>query len=128
MPDPNAGVTLAAAEQIRRRYTGTGWPGAPVRTYTDAQAAYVAHLAHESGRTSAYLDGLAELHAGWARSRWRRRYAELVADRLAADDAAAAGINARLGRPAGYRYDGGPVDWETGRPLGVSRRTNRRAA
>lgn len=43
-----------------------------------------------------------------------------TADRRAAELArladAAALVHAGLGRPEGYRYDGGPVDWETGRP------------
>ncbi len=117
MADITAGGILAAVEAL-----------ADAETFTRGQVAYLVHLAFESGRTASYRDGLAELHGAWARSRWRRRYAELVADRVGAYGAAAARMNTRLGRPAGYRYDGGPVDWDTGQPLDVPRQRSRRSA
>lgn len=40
-----------------------------------------------------------------------------LADRAAAAEAAAVRVHAELGRPPGYCYTGGPVDWASGRPL-----------
>lgn len=37
-------------------------------------------------------------------------------ERLEVFEQCARDINQRLGRPADYCYDGGPVDWETGAP------------
>lgn len=105
MADLAAGGNLAAADALRKQ-----------QTFTRAQVAYIAHLAYESGRTAAYRDDLAELHGTWARHRAGRRHAELVAERVAEYSDAAARLNARLGRPLGYRYDGGPVGWETAWP------------
>lgn len=105
---PSAGGILAAADALQ----------GPQQTFTREQVAYLMHLAYDSGRTARHLDDVAELHAGWARhprqanaaqQRYRERMAEMAAQ--------AAQVNAELGRPPGYRYDGGPVDWETGRPL-----------
>lgn len=66
------------------------------------------------------LDGdLHELRAGWAEHREPRlTYEQRVAVRIAEYTEAAEAINARLGRPAGYRYRGGAVDWWTGLPSG----------
>lgn len=47
---------------------------------------------------------------------------ERIAERIALFEACAAELARRMGRPAGYRYDGGPVEWETGQPgrIGVA--------
>lgn len=106
---PSAGGILAAAAALQD----------PARqTYTREQVAYLMHLAYDAGRTARYVSDLAELHAGWARHPIQRVTAEeRYQQRMAEMAAAAAQTNAELGRPPGYRYDGGPVDWETGRPL-----------
>jgi hypothetical protein len=39
-----------------------------------------------------------------------------VAARLARAERGAALVADQLGRPPGYRYDGGSVDWQTGQP------------
>lgn len=105
---PSAGGILAAADALQ----------GPQRTFTRAQVAYLMRLAYDSGRTATYVGDLAELHAGWARHPFQRVTAdERYRERMAEMAAAGAQINAELGRPPGYRYDGGPVDWEAGRPL-----------
>jgi len=104
--DLTAGNTINASRALPRQ-----------RTFTREQVGYLMHLAYESGRTATYREGLAELHSVWEdRAERRRTYEGLVADRIAAYTAAAERINAKLGRPDGYRYDGGPVDWDTGLP------------
>ena len=106
---PSAGGILAAADALQD----------PTRqTFTREQVAYLTRLFYDSGRTARYVGDLAELHAGWARHPLQRPTAEQrYQERMAEMAANAAQINAELGRPPGYRYDGGPVDWETGRPL-----------
>lgn len=105
---PSAGGILAAADALR----------GPQQTFTREQVAYLLHLAYDAGRTARYVADVAELHAGWARHPHQRTTAdERYAERMAQFAACAAQVNAELGRPPGYRYDGGPVDWETGRPL-----------
>lgn len=42
-----------------------------------------------------------------------------VAERVALFEACAAELAQRMGRPPGYRYDGGPVEWETGQPARI---------
>ncbi len=64
---------------------------------------------------------------------WRQAAAVTAANRLQArlDQMAEARdrMNANLGRPPGWDYRGGPVDWETGLPAGSAcawlRRTRR---
>lgn len=46
-----------------------------------------------------------------------------IAGRIADMEKHADELNRRLGRPTGYRYTGGPVDWNTGRPLTSNNRT-----
>ncbi|MEU4772942.1 hypothetical protein [Micromonospora sp. NPDC023644] len=105
---PSAGGILAAADALQ----------GPQQTFNREQVAYLMHLAYESGRTAEYVADVAELHATWARHPQQRTTAEeRYQQRMAEMPACAAQINAELGRPPGYRYDGGPVDWETGRPL-----------
>ncbi|MEH1013061.1 hypothetical protein V6U90_08110 [Micromonospora sp. CPCC 206060] len=103
MTAPTAGGILAATDAMR----------SDQQTYTREQVAYLMHLAYDSGRTARYVGDLAELHAGWARHPIQRPTAEQrYAERMAEMTAAAGQVNAELGRPAGYRYDGGPVQWE----------------
>lgn len=96
---PSAGVTLAAAEALQD----------PTReTFTREQVAYLMRLAYDSGRTATYLDDIARIHCtGLDNAFLRRTYEQRVADELA-------DIEARFGPP---RHHGGPVDWETGRPV-----------
>jgi hypothetical protein len=106
---PSAGGVLTAVDALQD----------PARqTFTREQVAYLLRLAYDSGRTAAYVGDLAELHADWARHPLQQVTAvERYADRMAEFEIAAMKVNAALGRPPGYRYDGGPVDFETGRPL-----------
>lgn len=88
------------------------------RMWTDEQMAWLSGLSYEAGRAAErgrLADAQAELVACW-RTAPRRTYAELIAERSAVMQACAAELAARLGRPVGWRYDGGPVDWDTGTP------------
>lgn len=106
-PTLTAGVTLRAVEALE---TGQ-------QTFTRAQVAYLLALAYDSGRTAAYREDLAEMHSTWEdRDERRRTYLERIAERLESYATAGERINSRLGRPKGYTYRGGPVDWNTGRP------------
>ena len=94
---PTAGGILAAAGALQD----------PTRqTFTRAEVAYLMRLAYDSGRTATYLDDIAELHAGWARHPQHRVSAEQRYEQRLADMG---------GRDVTYR--GGPVDFETGRPV-----------
>jgi hypothetical protein len=105
---PSAGGILAAADALR----------GPQTTFTRGQVAYLMRLAYDSGRTARYVEDIAELHAGWARHPAHRRTADdRYRERMAQMEANAAQVNAELGRPPGYVYRGGPVDWETGQPV-----------
>lgn len=85
-----------------------------VGTYTAAQVLDLVTAAYERGRFDGDLNELAALGATHDEPRltWEAR----VAARVAANVAYYERLNADLGRPAGYRYRGGPVDWETGMP------------
>ncbi|MEU7677923.1 hypothetical protein AB0C42_24285 [Micromonospora taraxaci] len=105
---PSAGDILNAADTLQ----------GPQQTFTREQVAELLQLAYDSGRTARYVADVAELHADWARHPQQRPTAdERYAERMALFAACAAQVNADLGRPPGYEYHGGPVDWETGRPL-----------
>lgn len=58
-----------------------------------------------------------ELHAAWTAAA-RVSHEQRVAQRIAEADQCAARVNTELGRPPGYQYRGGPVDWHTGMPAG----------
>lgn len=107
----------------------TGWPS------PRALAAYEQGRADQHAHDRAHLADLladlaarhADLAAAWQRlgavTRQQRITRDLVAmhalsDRLAAE----------LGRPAGYTYRGGPVDWDTGKPLTTPWRADRMRA
>ncbi|MGN9802041.1 hypothetical protein [Micromonospora sp. L32] len=111
---PSAGGILAAASALQ----------GPQQTFTREQVAYLMHLAYESGRTATYLEDVAELHATWARNPIHRPTAEQrYQERMAEMDALGQARAAAEGRP--YRiHPGGPVDWETGRPLGPGEDVN----
>lgn len=103
----DAGTILAAADALR---SGR-------QTFTGQQVAFLLSLAYDSGRTATYREDVAEMHSVWEdRRAMRRTYEERVAERMAAYAAAAERINVKLGRPPGYVYLGGAVDWETGQP------------
>lgn len=107
---PSAGGILAASAALQD----------PTRdTFTRAEAAYLMHLAYLAGGTARRQGDIAEMTRTWATHPHQRTTAEQrYAERMAQMAASAAQINAELGRPPGYEYHGGPVDWETGRPLG----------
>lgn len=103
-----AGVILAAADALNSGQ----------QAFTRAQAAYLMRIAYDAGRTARYREDLAELHSTWDGSTWRHKTNEqMVAERLSGYAQAGERINIRLGRPAGYTHPGGPVDWNTGRPV-----------
>lgn len=60
--------------------------------------------------------GRAELDATW-KPRGRHGYDQKVAERVALFERCAVQLAKAMGRPPGWRYTGGPVDWETGRPV-----------
>ncbi|MFG2165541.1 hypothetical protein [Micromonospora chersina] len=94
---PTAGGILAAAGALQD----------PTRqTFTRAEVAYLMRLAYDSGRTATYLEDVAELHATWARHPIHRPTAEQRYEQR---------LTEMGGRDVAYR--GGPVDWETGRPV-----------
>lgn len=102
---PSAGGILAAADALR----------GPQQTYTREQVAYLLRLAYDSGRTATYLDDLAQWHCTWAdRPFLRRTYEQRVADETA--DMAARAARQPWNTLRG-QHPGGPVDWETGRPI-----------
>lgn len=102
-------LTLAYA---RPRQIGA----AESRSYTADQVLSLTRAAYERGRFDADVN---ELNAAWAEHQEPRLTREMrVAARLAEMQRHAVRIAAALGRPAGYRYRGGPVDWQTGMPLG----------
>jgi hypothetical protein len=70
-------------------------------------AGYAQALALAAERT-------AELDAVWGAAP-RRTWAERVAERVALFERCAAELAAEMGRPPGWRYDGGPVHWRSGR-------------
>ncbi|WP_422744283.1 hypothetical protein ACN27B_08545 [Micromonospora sp. WMMD754] len=96
---PTAGGILNAAAALQD----------PTRqTFTRAEVAYLMRLAYDSGRTATYLGDLAQQHCTWLdNATARRTYEQRIADELA-------DIEAQYGPP---RYGGGPVDYETGRPM-----------
>lgn len=103
----SAGVTLRAADALRQGQ----------EIYTSAQVAYLIHLAYESGRAAAAGEDLAETVACWAEHPLPRitRTAR-IAQRMAEMEAAARRRAEQEGREY-QEYRGGPVDWETGRPI-----------
>lgn len=46
----------------------------------------------------------------------RKTADQWVVERVADMERHAARLAAQMGRPPGYQYSGGPVDWHTGRP------------
>jgi hypothetical protein len=85
------------------------------QTYTANEVRALLYTAYIHGRHEADIN---ELQAIWAEKREPRLTRERrVAARIAEMEAAAARINAELGRPPGYEYRGGPVVWATGAPL-----------
>lgn len=90
--------------------------GGPVKhTFSADEVRALLYAAYVHGRHQADVN---ELHATWAEKREPRLTREQrVAARLDEMDRAARHRAAREGRP--YRiHPGGPVDWETGRPVG----------
>lgn len=88
------------------------------RTFNREQVAYLMHLAYLSGGTARRQGDINEMTRTWATHPHQRITAEQrYAERMADMSASGAQINDELGRPDGYRYAGGPVDWETGRSL-----------
>lgn len=64
-----------------------------------------------------YLAGLreAERRHAWPTRQGRE---DRIRAELAEGQMIASGVAREMGRPAGYRYRGGAVDWETGLPAG----------
>jgi len=75
-----------------------------------------AYAAGQLAERHRIAEAYAELEAAW-RPVGRKSHAQRVAERVAEMEQHAARMAERLGRPAGYVYRGGPVDWETGRPV-----------
>lgn len=93
------GTTLAATDALQYRRG---------RTWTDEQVAYLIALAYETGRIHGYADDLAETVETWREHVTPARTTR--AQRQAARDAV-------MRNPPPGTYNGGPVDWNTGRPL-----------
>lgn len=96
-----------------------GWcppGGCPARLGEQLQHAVT--LAFEQGRAYERAE-LAEMEATW-KPLARETYEQRVTARIAAMEAAAARLAAELVEKHGripWAYTGGPVDWDTGRPL-----------
>lgn len=82
--------------------------------------------ARREGYAAGRLETLRQVAANWAEfdilgAGWqhqaRKTAEQWIADRIALFEAGREKTNARLGRPPGYEYRGGPVDWETGMPV-----------
>lgn len=101
-----AGVTLKAARAVAEQ-----------EIFTAGQVAYLLHLAYESGRVSAAGEDMAEVVACWLEhANPVQIRTDRVAARIAEMEQSARDRAEREGRI--YRpYRGGPVDWETGRPV-----------
>lgn len=86
-------------------------------TFTRSQVAYLLHLAFESGIRYQGTFAEGEMLAGWtAHHDTPPSRKERIAAELATVDHRARIRAERQGRP--YRiHPGGPVDWETGRPI-----------
>lgn len=102
----------------------TDWP----HTLHDAyQSGRQDQAAHDTSHLADLLADLATAHAdiaqAWARLGHVTR-AQRIARELAAMRALCDQVSAELGRPAGYTYRGGPVDWDTGRPLATPWQAN----
>lgn len=102
-----AGVTLRVVDALH----------GPQQTFTRDQVAYLISLAYQAGRRHAAADDLAEMVGCWQEyAEAPRTREQRVADRMAEMDRLARIRAAREGRP--YRiHPGGPVDWDTGRPV-----------
>jgi hypothetical protein len=90
------GTTLAAVEAMTSR-----------ETFTRAQVAYLVHLAYETGRLHGYAGEMAETVECW------REYVQPRTTRVQRQ----AARDAVMRNPPAGTYTGGPVDWDTGRPL-----------
>jgi hypothetical protein len=95
-------------------------PNLPV--YTERQAAELCDLAYQAGQLyerERIAAGRAELDTAW-HAAGGRVHQQNTARRIAEMEQHAAKLAAKLfadhGRPP-WLYDGGPVDWNTGRPL-----------
>jgi hypothetical protein len=91
----NPGTVLAATDALRWRRGGL---------WTDAEVAYLIHLAYETGRLHGYSEDMAELVGTWQEHAPPPRFTreQRIAERLAETE--------RLYGPP--RYRGGPVAWE----------------
>ncbi|WP_435589787.1 hypothetical protein [Micromonospora aurantiaca (nom. illeg.)] len=87
------------------------------RQFTHGQVALIAAMAYEMGRRHGYAEEIAELHGTWQEYALPRLTREdRVRQRMADMDRAARRRARRDGRP--YRpHPGGPVDWNSGRPV-----------
>lgn len=102
-----AGMTLRALAAIE----------AGQQTFTRAQVAYLINLAYETGRRHTLAENLAETIACWdARRTPAQTRDQRKAARMAEMDAYARARAEREGRPYAPHL-GGPVCWETSRPL-----------
>jgi hypothetical protein len=94
---PNPGMTLIAVNAMQTQ-----------EQFSRAQVAYIVAVAYEIGRRHTLAEDLAETIGTWdAHATPSQVRDKRKAARLAEYE--------RLAGPA--RYHGGPVDWETGRPL-----------
>ncbi|MEU6206384.1 hypothetical protein ABZ814_22700 [Micromonospora musae] len=101
---PSAGGILAAADALQ----------GPQHTFNREQVAFLIRLAYDAGRTAEYVGDLAAMHANFAAKNWGRTHEQWVADQIAEMEAAAARQPWNTWRG---QYPGGPVDFETGRPV-----------
>lgn len=99
------------------RLPGTGWcPPGGCAARRAAELELAVALAFEHGRAYERAE-LAALDGTTWRPLARRTREQQHAERMAEMDQAAELVNAQLGRPPGWTYPGGHVDWETGRPV-----------
>lgn len=98
--------------------------------YQQGRADQHAHdRAHLAGLLADLAARHADIHTAWQRL-GRVTRTQRITNELAAMTAHSQRLAAELGRPAGYTYRGGPVDWDSGKPLTTPWQANpgRRAA
>jgi hypothetical protein len=101
-PTYTAGNVLSAVQAL----------DAGQESFTRAQVAHIAAMAYDAGRSSTFLEDLAETVTVWEdRAEQRLTYEQRVAARIAEMERNAAMNRLRAGLPPRPVYTGGPVPW-----------------
>lgn len=113
---PEGADSIRTPEGVRTPHTpdGVGTTD-PTPRVANPDPSFLAQAAHWFAQ-AAYWQGVRDTHVPPPEVDRRRQHDDWVAAQHAEMAAAYARINWMMGRPDGYRYDGGPVDWNTGQP------------